>query len=130
MCRMETMISHLDAQLGERIQSLLHALCEQMAANAMNLRRPRSLTVPIAGRYNRCCFIPTPSRILMPPDQVPISTRRFARVGRYQILATIAKGGMSVVYRAQDASGQGEIALKVMLPELTTKPNLLERFHR
>jgi eukaryotic-like serine/threonine-protein kinase len=66
----------------------------------------------------------------MPPDDAPTSTRRFARVGRYQILATIAKGGMSVVYRAQDASRQGEIALKVMLPELTMKPNSLERFQR
>jgi serine/threonine-protein kinase len=66
----------------------------------------------------------------MPLDQAPISTRRFARVGRYQILGTIAKGGMSVVYRAKDASRQAELALKVMLPELTTKPNLLERFQR
>jgi serine/threonine-protein kinase len=66
----------------------------------------------------------------MPPDQAPTSTRRFARIGRYQILGTIAKGGMSVVYRAKDGSLHAEIALKVMLPELTTKPNLLERFHR
>jgi eukaryotic-like serine/threonine-protein kinase len=66
----------------------------------------------------------------MPPDQAPTSTRRFARVGRYQILGAIAKGGMSVVYRAKDASRQEEIALKVMLPELTTRPNLLERFQR
>ncbi len=66
----------------------------------------------------------------MPPDPTSTPARRLARVGPYQILATIAKGGMSVVYRAMDASGQGEIALKVMLPELTTKPNLLERFHR
>src|SRR6266699_723725 len=124
MCRMEIMVSHLDAQLGESIQSLLHALCEQTALNAMNPGGERSLTVPIAGRYNRCCFI-------LPPRESSCrrTKRRFARVGRYQILATIAKGGMSVVYRAQDASGQGEIALKVMLPELTTKPNLLERFH-
>ena len=66
----------------------------------------------------------------MPPDQASTSTRRFARIGRYQILGTIAKGGMSVVYRASDASRQAEIALKVMLPELTTRPNLLERFQR
>lgn len=62
------------------------------------------------------------------PRSSPI--RRPSRVGPYQILATIAKGGMSVVYRALDTERQRETALKIMLPELTTKPNLLERFHR
>jgi serine/threonine-protein kinase len=37
---------------------------------------------------------------------------------------------MSVVYRAKDAETGREVALKVMLPELTTKPNLVERFRR
>jgi serine/threonine-protein kinase len=37
---------------------------------------------------------------------------------------------MSVVYRALDTANHRETALKVMLPELTTKPNLLERFRR
>ena len=37
---------------------------------------------------------------------------------------------MSVVYRALDTANQRETALKVMLPELTTKPTLLERFRR
>src|SRR5260370_37822149 len=60
MCRIEIMVFHLDAQLGKSIQSILHALCEQTALNAMNPGGERSLTVPIAGRYNRCCFIPTP----------------------------------------------------------------------
>lgn len=56
--------------------------------------------------------------------------RRPARVGQFQILDTIAKGGMSVVYRALDTAHQRETALKIMLPELTTKPNLLGRFQR
>jgi serine/threonine-protein kinase len=52
------------------------------------------------------------------------------RIGAYQILAPIAKGGMSVVYRALDTARQRETALKIMLPELTIKPNLMERFQR
>ncbi len=66
----------------------------------------------------------------MPPDQKPSPVRRPVRVGAYQILATIAKGGMSVVYRALDTARQRETALKIMLPELTTKPSLMERFLR
>ena len=65
----------------------------------------------------------------MANDPMP-SVRRPARIGGYQILAAIAKGGMSVVYRALDTGHQRETALKVMLPELSKKPNLLERFHR
>jgi eukaryotic-like serine/threonine-protein kinase len=55
---------------------------------------------------------------------------RPARIGPYRILAPLAQGGMSVVYRASDSVYNREIALKVMLPALTTKPNLLERFRR
>src|SRR6516162_7855018 len=66
----------------------------------------------------------------MQNPQTSILIRKQPRIGPYQIVATIAKGGMSVVYRALDTAQQRETALKVMLPELTTKPNLLERFRR
>ena len=66
----------------------------------------------------------------MQNDHEPSRNGRRPRVGSYQIVASIAKGGMSVVYRALDTANHRETALKVMLPELTTKPNLLERFRR
>jgi eukaryotic-like serine/threonine-protein kinase len=66
----------------------------------------------------------------MQNNHAPSPNRRQPRIGAYQIVATIAKGGLSVVYRAIDATQHRETALKVMLPELTTKPNLLERFRR
>jgi len=66
----------------------------------------------------------------MQNQHAPSVIRKQPRIGSYQIVATIAKGGMSVVYRALDTAQHRETALKVMLPELTTKPNLLERFRR
>jgi serine/threonine-protein kinase len=66
----------------------------------------------------------------MQNNHEPSRIGRQPRVGRYQIVGTIAQGGMSVVYRALDAANHRETALKIMLPELTTKPNLLERFRR
>src|SRR5438445_10965642 len=66
----------------------------------------------------------------MPNDHEPSRNGRRPRVGSYQIVAPIAKGGMSVVYRTLDTVNHRETALKIMLPELTTKPNLLERFRR
>src|SRR5205823_4381629 len=64
----------------------------------------------------------------MQNDHEPSRNGRRPRVGSYQIVAPIAKGGMSVVYRTLDTTNHRETALKVMLPELTTKANLLERF--
>jgi serine/threonine-protein kinase len=66
----------------------------------------------------------------MQNNHEPSRIGRQPRVGRYQIVGTIAQGGMSVVYRALDTANHRETALKIMLPELTTKPNLLERFRR
>ena len=66
----------------------------------------------------------------MQNDHEPSRNGRRPRVGSYHIVAPIAKGGMSVVYRALDTVNHRETALKVMLPELTMKPNLLERFRR
>src|SRR5437870_12522691 len=71
-----------------------------------------------------------PPRAAMQNQHAPSVIRKQPRIGPYQIVATIATGGISVVYRALDTSQHRETALKVMLPELTTKPNLLERFRR
>src|SRR5947209_12532414 len=65
----------------------------------------------------------------MPPDPSVNRVRRL-RIGKYQVLAHIATGGMGAVYKAQDVETGREVALKVLSPELAANPVLLARFRR
>jgi serine/threonine protein kinase len=49
---------------------------------------------------------------------------------RYTITATLGKGGMGTVYRAQDAQTGQVVALKVLSGELSFAPDMIERFRR
>jgi serine/threonine protein kinase len=68
------------------------------------------------------------------PSSTPGSAGdRFSRVvnlGRYEILAHIATGGMGAVYRARDPVRGSEVAIKVMPQEMATRPGALERFRQ
>jgi eukaryotic-like serine/threonine-protein kinase len=59
----------------------------------------------------------------------PKGTRR-ARLGRYEVVAHIATGGMGAVYRARDTESDREVALKVLNPRRADDPAMLERFRR
>jgi eukaryotic-like serine/threonine-protein kinase len=52
------------------------------------------------------------------------------RIGKYEILAHIATGGMGAVYKALDTDLGREVALKVLPLEMAARPGTLERFKR
>jgi serine/threonine protein kinase len=50
--------------------------------------------------------------------------------GRYRIAAHIASGGMGAIFRAHHVYMKNELALKVLRPDLSTLPDIAERFRR
>ena len=47
---------------------------------------------------------------------------------RYEIIKTLGEGGMGAVYKARDLELEREVALKVIKPELSSNPEILQRF--
>src|ERR1700680_5071145 len=52
------------------------------------------------------------------------------KLGPYEIIAPIGKGGMGEVYRAKDTKLEREVAIKVLPAALAQDPERLARFER
>src|SRR6188768_3290749 len=52
------------------------------------------------------------------------------RIGRYEIVELLGRGGMAAVYRAHDTALRRDVALKVLYPQFGGDRTLIERFER
>ena len=63
---------------------------------------------------------------LAPPQQPD----EIGRLGVYRVLKILGRGGMGMVFKAEDPELQRTVALKVMLPEMARRGNAKDRFLR
>lgn len=71
-------------------------------------------------------FDPAFHGFLAPPQQPD----EIGRLGRYRILDVLGRGGMGLVFHAEDPALRRAVALKVMLPAIAANPQAKARFIR
>jgi WD40 repeat protein len=64
------------------------------------------------------------------PDKIPSAAVPLQQLGDYQILREVGRGGMGVVYEAQQLSLGRHVAIKVLPPHALLDPRQLGRFQR
>lgn len=53
-----------------------------------------------------------------------------SRLGRYEVTASLGRGGMGIVYRAYDPTLDRPVALKLLAPDLASQPAVVVRLRR
>jgi tRNA A-37 threonylcarbamoyl transferase component Bud32 len=89
--------------------------------------------LPVDGRFCANCGTPSGEFAhVCPPDPVQELRERLARTlaGRYEIIRLLGKGGMAVVFLAQDLTLERQVAIKVLPPEASRDPKLIPRFQQ
>src|SRR5216110_2715530 len=60
----------------------------------------------------------------------PVRSPKVVYLGKYEVAAHIATGGMGDVYRAFDTENDREVAIKILSKKMASREDAVERFKR
>ena len=89
--------------------------------------------LPVDGRFCSNCGTPSGEIAhVCPPDPTDELRQRLERTleGRYQIIKLLGRGGMAVVFLAQDLALERQVAIKVLPPDMAHDAKLIPRFQQ
>jgi hypothetical protein len=89
--------------------------------------------LPTDGRFCPNCGTPSGEfSHVCPPEPTNELREKLARVlaGRYEITKLLGRGGMAVVFLAQDLTLERQVAIKVLPPEMAHDQKLIARFQQ
>src|SRR6476646_5158109 len=84
-----------------------------------------------SGSPSQSPAVPRPKRLtsLREPNREPVDLSG-TRLGRYAIIGQLGRGGMGVVYEAEDTLLKRQVAIKLLPKEVSSNPESLTRFLR
>jgi len=135
-----TAIDPMDADWS-LLREAFDALVDVPAADRAAELAKRAFPPPVHRKLQRLLRIDgepepllVPGRsIELPPSPPAAAPATFAlphRLGRYELLASIGKGGMGEVFRARDTLLERDVAVKVLAASLVADTQWLQRFRR
>jgi predicted Ser/Thr protein kinase len=88
--------------------------------------------LPVDGRFCSNCGTPSGEISHVCADPTDELRERLARTlaGRYEIIRLLGRGGMAVVFLAQDLVLEREVAIKVLPPQISPDTKLIPRFQQ
>jgi len=69
-------------------------------------------------------------RFLVGCRLIPVTASNIKRIGKYEVIDLLGRGGMGLVYRAFDRQLNREVAIKTVTEGFTADQEMLQRFYR